>query len=323
VLPETFPGIRFDERGVCNYCQSFKGPKNLEEKKQKYRKRFEDLVRKLKGRHSYDGLMCYSGGKDSTYVLSLLKENYGLNVLAVTYDNGFIPEQTVLNIRTVTDSLGLDHTLFRPSFDLLRRIFAACAKENIYPAHTRTRASTICTSCMAIVKFHALRTAIEQDIPFVFFGWSPGQIPAASSIMKSNPQITRMMQKATYEPLHRLAGDRIRPYFLEEKHFSGKYDFPTNVSPLSFLGYDEEEIVAKVKSLGWKKPKLVDANTTNCLLNSFANVVHKEKHGFHPYAFEMAKLVREGYMKREVALKKLTQKENPQIVDLARKKLNL
>lgn len=125
-----------------------------------------------------------------------------------------------------------------------------------------------------------------------------------------------------YQPLHQVAGEDIRPYFLENKHFAKEtYNFPYNVSPLTFLDYDEKTIFEKVKSIGWKRPEGIDAKTTNCLLNSFANVVHNAKHKFHPYAFEMAKLVREGYMEREESLRKLTEPENADTVEWARKKL--
>jgi len=66
----------------------------------------------------------------------------------------------------------------------------------------------------------------------------------------------------------------------------------------------------------------VDANSTNCLLNSLANSVHQERHGFHPYAFEMAKLVREGYLDRRTALEKLNKAEDPATVDAVKKKLS-
>jgi len=318
VLPETFPGIRFDAGGVCQYCASALEKKDFKTKKMKYRGRFEELLEKHKGRSAYDVLMCYSGGKDSTYVLTLLREQYDLKVYAVTYDNGFLPPQTVTNIREVTAELGMDHVLFRPRFDMLRKIFAVCASQDIYPPQTLTRASTICTSCMAIVKFHALRTSLEMEIPFIAFGWSPGQIPLAASVMKNNPRILRVMQKAVFDPLHRIAGDGIRPYFLEEKHFSERLFYPYNISPLAFLEYDEETILKKVETLGWERPQGIDANTTNCLLNSFANKVHKKKHGFHPYVFEMAKLVREGYMDREEALRRIEEKENRETIERVR-----
>ena len=323
VLPEIFPGITFNEEGVCQYCQKFKGQKNLEDKKARYKKKFGELVQKHKGKGGYDALMCYSGGKDSTYTLALLSQEYGLNFLAVTYDNGFLPDQTLRNIRNVTDKLGMDHILYRPSYAVLKKIFSSCAGEDIYPPQTLMRASTICTSCMNIVKFSALRMAVEKDIPFVVFGWSPGQIPVASAIMKNNPEIIQVMQKASFDPLYALAGERIRPYFLEEKHFDGSFHFPYNISPLAFLDYDEDYILGEISKMGWERPKDIDANTTNCILNSFANVSHRDRHGFHPYVFEMAKLVREGYLDRSVALAKVTEKENPDVVESVKKKLGL
>jgi len=54
----------------------------------------------------------------------------------------------------------------------------------------------------------------------------------------------------------------------------------------------------------------VDVHSTNCLLNSYANRVHVKKYGFHLYVFELAKLLREGYMGRDATLKKLSQEEN-------------
>lgn len=323
VLPETFPGVKFNSKGICNYCRNFKGEKNLEEKKERYRIKFEGLVARCRGKGPYDALLSYSGGKDSTYTLSLLKERYRLNTLALTLDNGFLPDRTVNNIKRVTDILGVDHQLFKPHFDVLKRIFKTCAEKNIFASATLTRASTICTACMALVKFVSLRAALEKKIPFIVFGWSPGQIPVASSVMKNNPQIVQMMQKNLYEPLHDLVGDDVDPYFLEKKHYRNRLSFPYNISPLVFLDYDEKEIIRKVRNLGWRMPKGIDANSTNCRLNSYANLVHKEQYGYHPYVFEMAKLVREGYLDRSSALRKLSQPEDPSTVRSVKDKLEL
>ena len=323
VLPGTFPGIRFNDKGICNFCLDSKSQESREKKKAQYREKFEALVKKHKGKSSYDVLMCYSGGKDSTWTLSILKEEYDLRVLAMTLDNGFISNQASRNIRNVVENLGIDHVLFKPRFDMLTKVFRECAQNDIYPPKTLERASTICTSCMAIVKFSALRLVLEKSIPFIAFGWSPGQAPVASSVMKNNPSMVKMTQKALFEPLHQIAGEDIRPYFLEEKHFGEHYHFPYNVHPLAFLDYSEEYIYQNISSLGWEAPKDVDANSTNCLLNSFANVVHTERFGFHPYAFELANLVREGYLNRSDGLEKLNQMENPQAVALAKEKLRI
>jgi len=323
ILPETFPGIRFDEDGICNFCLEFKGLEHLEEKKAEYKQKFETLVRDYKGKSSYDALMCYSGGKDSTYTIITLKEEYGLNILALTFDNGFLSEQAIRNTQTVMETLGIDHVLLKPRFDVLKKIFNECTKKNIYSPKTIERASTVCTSCMGIVKFSALRMALEKNIPFIAFGWSPGQAPITSSIMKNNPQMVKMMQKAIFEPLYRLVGDKIKPYFLEEAHFSDSYHFPYNISPLAFLEYDEEKVYQKISQYGWEAPQDTDANSTNCLLNSFAIGIHKKQFGFHPYAFELAKLVREGYMNRDLALEKINKAEDPKTVALVQNKLGI
>jgi len=322
VLSETFPGIRFNDEGVCNYCLEFKGKRDLEARKADYRARFEKLIAEHRGRSGYDALMSYSGGKDSTYTLALLRESYDLNVLAVTLDNGFMPEQTTKNIRLMSERLGFDHILYRPRFDVLKKIFSASMLKDLFPLKTLNRASSICTSCISLVKFFTLRTAVEKSIPLLAFGWSPGQIPMASSILANNPDMVKAYQKVIFEPLHKLVGDAIRPYFLEEAHFQPSCRFPVNVSPLAFFDYDEEKIIEKIKGLGWIAPGKVDANSTNCLLNSLANSVHQERHGFHPYAFEMAKLVREGYLDRQTALEKLNKAEDPATVDAVKKKLS-
>lgn len=323
VLPETFPRISFDKQGVCNYCLESQDREGRRQKAAEYRDRFDSLVSKYKGKTSYDALMCYSGGKDSTYTLTVLKEMYGLNVLAFTFDNGFVADQASRNIRNVVERLGIDHMFFKPSFHVLAKIFRTCAVEDIFPPKTLERASTICTSCMAIVKSSALRLALEKDIPFIAFGWSPGQAPITSSIMRNNPGMVRMMQKTLFDPLHKIAGNDLRQYFLEEKHFSGSYRFPYNIHPLAFMDYNEEDIYRHISSLGWTAPQDVDANSTNCLLNSFANVVHIKRFGFHPYAFELANLVREGYLDRSSALEKLALMENPGSTALARERLGI
>ncbi len=185
VLPETFPGLLLDEEGICQYCRALKPAAIRQEELDRYKSRFEALLKEKAGRSDYDALVGYSGGKDSSYLLALLKNTFGLKTLALTFDNGFLPEQTHKNIRTVTQSLGVDHVYIRPDFALLAKIFRAGYENNIFSAKSLTRASTICTACIAFIKFGSLRLAIERNIPFIGFGWSPGQIPLASSIMKT------------------------------------------------------------------------------------------------------------------------------------------
>ena len=323
ILPETFPGIKFNKEGVCNYCREYKGQENLNHKKMEYRKKFQILVDKYKGKSDYDALLCYSGGKDSTYTSILLKNKYKLNILALTFDNGFVSEQAFHNIKNVVENLGIDHVIVKPRFDILKKVFRVCKDHNIYSFKSIERASAICTSCMGLVKFCALRTTIEKNIPFIAYGWSPGQAPITSSIMKNNPQMLKMMQRAIFEPLYQIAGDAIKPYFLEERHYNDPYQLPYNIHPLSLLDYNEKTIYKTISKYGWEAPRDTDANSTNCLLNSYANIVHKKQFHFHPYSLELANLVREGYLNRDLAIERIEKEEDPEVIAIVQKKLGL
>jgi tRNA(Ile)-lysidine synthase TilS/MesJ len=321
VLPETFPGIKFDENGVCNFCRDFRDLRDPKEKKSEYRRKFEGLIEEQRGRSSYDALMAFSGGKDSTYTLAVLKEEYGLNILALTFDNGFLPAQTVANISQVVERLKVDHLIFKPRFDVLAKIFSHCAARDVYPGKALERTSAVCNSCMGILKYFVLRLAIEKEIPFIAYGWSPGQAPITSSILRNIPQMVKQMQNTFLTPLRQIVGNAIDPYFLQEKHFGGNYKFPINVHPLAFMDYDVEAVEQSIKRFGWKRPENVDANSTNCLLNSLGNLVHKQRLGFHPYAFELANLVRMGHLDRAAALQRLNQPEPEATVAQVRVKL--
>ena len=49
--------------------------------------------------------MAYSGGKDSSYTLKLLRERYDLKILAFTLDNHFVSPVAWKNIDAITDIL--------------------------------------------------------------------------------------------------------------------------------------------------------------------------------------------------------------------------
>ena len=314
ILPSTFPGIRFDDEGVCIHCRKYRGRAATEKQMAKYERKFIHLLEEKRNKASYDVLVAYSGGKDSTYTLDVLVNRYDMRVLALTFDNTFISSRAEENIRNVCGALGADLFIIRPDPVLLRKIFAAAADHELYSSKTLERASTICTSCIGIIKSLILRTAIEKEIPFVGFGWSPGQAPVQSSVMKTNARLMQSTQQAIYKPLYDIAGDAITPYFVTEKQFSHPEKFPWNVHPLAFLSYDEDEIIRRIRQFGWEKPDDTDPNSSNCLLNAYANQIHRQRYGFHPYVWEIANMVREGVMSREEGLNKIEPREDERMV---------
>jgi tRNA(Ile)-lysidine synthase TilS/MesJ len=326
ILPETFPNIKFDADGVCSHChQEESALAKSTAKKAEYRQKLDDLIASTRDKApAYDAIMAYSGGKDSSYILKFLKERYGLRMIAFTLDNHFVSPAAWDNIGTIVDGLGVDHMTFRPSWLLMKTLFCVTAREDIFSPATLLRASAMCTACIGIVKSLVLKTALEMSIPLVAFGWSPGQAPIQSAIMRTNPGLIRQNQKALRGgfPLAIVSG--MNAYMIPDSYYeSCKEDFPYNIHPLAFFDYDEEKIKAELEDMGWRAPTNTDTNSTNCLLNALANERHLARHRFHPYVWEIANLVRQGAMTREKGLEKIYTPQDPAMVAFARERLGL
>lgn len=325
-MPETFPGIKFDEEERCNYCHQEKSIiEKSPAKKIEYQERLHQLIKASRDTApSYDVIMAYSGGKDSSYTLKLLREKFDLRILAVTFDNHFLPEVTWNNIAAITNALSVDHISFRPPWQLMKKIFTTTASKDIFPLPTLLRASSICTACIGMVKSLILKTAVEMSIPFVAFGWSPGQAPIQSAIMKTNPAMVKQSQKAFLAAFSDEIGGQIKRYALSDGLLNSKKDaFPVNIHPLAFYEYNEQAIRDELDSVGWRFPADTDTNSTNCLINAYANHVHLERHRFHPYVWEIANMVRQGVMSREEGIEKIYTPQNAGQVEYARKKLGM
>ena len=107
ILPETFPFIEYDEKGECNYCKNYKKknqPRSLDELKA-----IVEPYRSKDG--SPDCLVPFSGGRDSMYVMHIIKEELGLNPIAFTYDWGMVTDLARRNIARICGELGVENII--------------------------------------------------------------------------------------------------------------------------------------------------------------------------------------------------------------------
>lgn len=121
ILPETFPGISFDEEGVCNFCLTHRSPPTLGEA------RLREILSAQKGER-YDCVVPVSGGKDSTYILYYAVKVLGLRTIAVNYDSGFQSPLAAENARNACEMLDVPLVVIRAGRDrqmrMLREILA-------------------------------------------------------------------------------------------------------------------------------------------------------------------------------------------------------
>ncbi len=321
-LNDNIFSVRINDEGLCNYClqkRTDNNPSNEEymEKENVLKEAFNQYRNR-----PYQVLLAYSGGKDSTFTLYKLKEKYNVSVLAVTFDNGFLTEQTRQNIHEATANLGVDSITVKPSFSKLAKIFNLAASREIYPKKSLERASSICTACIGLVKSTVYKEAVLRKIPFVCFGWTPGQVHVKSPVMQLDYRMLLANQNQIMEPLVSSFGEEYKKYFMDPEWLeANKEDVPSLAYPLLVNNYNEEEILNTIKSIGWRKPQDTDMNSTNCLLNSYANSIHIKDYGYNPYCLEIANLVREGFLTREEGLNKLSMSGEETIINYVKDEL--
>jgi hypothetical protein len=107
ILPETFPFIEYDEQGVCNYCSNYRLRFQHDRKKS-----FIEQLQKYRSKDGApDALVAFSGGRDSSYGLHMIKKEFGLSPITFTYDWGMVTDLARRNVARMCGKLGIQNIL--------------------------------------------------------------------------------------------------------------------------------------------------------------------------------------------------------------------
>lgn len=112
VMDTTDTKITFDEKGVCDHCNTFfHSIKPFWHTDNHGRNALMQLVKKIKKEGNgkdFDCLMGMSGGIDSSYLLHVVTKEFGLRPLVFHVDAGWNSQTAVNNIERLVEGLGLD-----------------------------------------------------------------------------------------------------------------------------------------------------------------------------------------------------------------------
>lgn len=122
----------------------------------------------------YDVAVMYSGGKDSSYLLYLLKEVYQLRVLAVFVDNGFEHEKVSDLIKQFPERMGIDFVTVKPKRDSFCKLFHTLITES--ELFMREKVNHVCFICNNILWCSVAEYAATNDIPYIASGLSLAQL---------------------------------------------------------------------------------------------------------------------------------------------------
>lgn len=112
IMDTSDSGIVFDDRGWCDYCNNYHSTilphwHTDERGEREITAQIEKIKADGHGK-DHDCLIGLSGGVDSSYVVHLAKEKFGLRPLLYHVDAGWNSQQAVNNIEKLVDGLGLD-----------------------------------------------------------------------------------------------------------------------------------------------------------------------------------------------------------------------
>ena len=179
-LPATYPGAAVDASGQCALCRAAGDRTWPSAGEEALRRLLDPAV--ADERAPYVGLVSYSGGKDSTYMLARLAALYPGRLLAFTYDTGTMSPGVWANIERVVGRLGVGWLRFAPPSDLMKRVFRGALetliplqkKKTIYARGT-VEFGPLCYACGTLYNLMAIHTAAVHRIPFVVTGFTPAQ----------------------------------------------------------------------------------------------------------------------------------------------------
>ncbi|MBI4615054.1 MAG: N-acetyl sugar amidotransferase [Planctomycetes bacterium] len=157
LMPDTRPRIEFTADGVCNACVHAQGKKTIDWKAR--RREFEELVLPYRSRSgSWDAVVPWSGGKDSSSIAWRLKFEYGMNPLLVTF-SPLLPNDVGNHNREQMLRAGFDHVFFRPNQKVHRFLSHRFFRERGNPK----------VAWDAGVNAIPIQVAVGYGIPLVFY----------------------------------------------------------------------------------------------------------------------------------------------------------
>ena len=308
-LPINFPGISFNENGICNLCDDF----NLDDHRASQNAAKTQLYETIQYSKNistavgapYDAIVALSGGKDSCFTLKYLVQEHGLRCFAITVDNGFLSDQSVKNSRQLCESLGVDFVLWKPNTKFMNSLYVSSLDSINRNRGAIVRASDLCNNCINLINSLMLKEAVIRNVPMIAGGYIAGQVPRGTCVMKLKLETLlkfSAIKNSTGNSMFSLRHYQITETDLEN-YTAG--DAVHILNPMLSLNYNEEDIIASLEKFEWKRSPDTGSHSSNCRINDLGIKVHLKKYGFHPYEQEIAEQVRSGNLTREKALKKI------------------
>ncbi|PIX94471.1 MAG: glucosamine 6-phosphate synthetase [Ignavibacteria bacterium CG_4_10_14_3_um_filter_37_18] len=322
LLPETFPFIYYDHHGVCNYCNHYM-PQNKVLKMETLKAMVEPYRRN--DGHP-DCIVPFSGGRDSTYALHIVKHELGMNPIAFTYDWGMVTDLARRNIARVCGKLGVENIIVSADINWKRENI----KKNVI-AWLNNPSLGMIPIFMAGDKYfyyYADKVRKQNQIKLNLFGmnnlentdFKTGFAGVAPKFDKKYIYSLSLAQQIKLFSYIGLQYTRSPGYFNQSlldtfgsffaRYLTSKKDY---FHIFDFLHWDEN-LVEDILFNEYNWEKAIDTNTTWRIGDgtaSFYNYIYHTVAGFSEYDTFRSNQIREGMIDRNTALSLIKEENKP------------
>jgi len=312
ILSDNIPGVKLDSDGLCQYCgKNYDLNKMGINERERSKHYLKDVLLAYKGGSSdYDVLVMYSGGKDSTYLLYLMKE-YGLRPLAFYAKNPLHPAYAEENVESVCNKLGVDLIKYELSEEIYKHTIKEVVSDPVkyFGEQNPVCVNPACTVCGSFMFAAAYTTAIKKGIKLVVSGSRENQVPAAKRFFYQGVVFKKIFKggKATDQGYNDFFTQRFLFSLMDktlarsvpEQHdldcinYLDK-DFPDVFFPLA-LGIDKTgDMIKKIDDAGIIDRKRLSHFRTNCWALALFDLFSYQRYNCRHSIFSIAQQVRFG-----------------------------
>ncbi|NLW46663.1 MAG: hypothetical protein GXY86_04930 [Firmicutes bacterium] len=270
ILHSRVPEVMIGDSGLCVFCEIGNQitTEIVKQNAVSLEKRMLDIFANVKKqRHSFDVLVYFSGGKDSTYALNLMKNKYNMNVLAYSMIQPFVTDVAQHNMEQIVKKLDVPAI----KYFIPEAVFKKVMAYSLLHGHKYGLTEWVgCQICGFFTKWVGVKIAMSLGIPLVIDGMDSAQ--GGYGVINEGEQVKQRIRNGQkpFGKVHDLIGDA-----LGEEYKGSIYDFnqeeilnsryPTAMSPLCFVEYDPTFSFSNLEEMGISFKQFKSLNT-NCEL---------------------------------------------------------